>query len=205
MFYPKIIKPEIKIQFIKEEIIKNLPKVKIESHSLYIHIRGGDIFKNLPLKYYSQPPLCFYEKIINKTTFNNIYIVSMDSSNIIVNILKNKYSNIIHNINSLEYDISLLCHAFNIVLSVSSFSIAVTKLNDFLKNIWEYDIMRLSEKFLLLHHHLFSSKIQYTIHTMKPSDLYRSKMFSWKKSYEQIKLMIEDKCPNDFIITKQNL
>ena len=45
----------------KNEILSNLPDVKIDSHGLYIHIRGGNIFKDFPPhKYYSQPPLCFY-------------------------------------------------------------------------------------------------------------------------------------------------
>ena len=75
IFFPKIIKSEIRINFIKDEILVNLPKVVIDPNDLYIHIRGGDIFKNFPYKFYSQPPLCFYEKIINNINFKNIYIV----------------------------------------------------------------------------------------------------------------------------------
>lgn len=204
-FYPKIIIPQIKINLIKEELLKNLPNVIIEPEALYIHIRGGDIFKSFFLEYYSQPPLCFYENLINKKNFSKIYIVSMDDANVVVNILKKKYKNIIHNINNLEYDFFLLCHAFHIALSVSSFVISAIKLNDNLKDIWEYDIMRLSEKLLFLHHHLYKFKIHYEIYTMKPSDIYASEMFFWKRSPEQIKLMLEDKCPNDFIITQPNI
>ena len=203
-FFPKMIKTQIRIGFIKNEIIKNLPQIQIDKNGLYIHIRGGDIFDKNPLKYYSQPPLCFYEKIINKYIFKNIYIVSMDSANVVIKklILNNK--NIIHIINNFEYDISLLSHAYYIVLSVSSFAISSIKLNDNLKEIWEYDIMRLSEKLFFLHHHLFKFDIKYKIHTMKPSDLYLSKMFSWKNNEEQIKLMLEDNCPYDFVETKKN-
>ena len=204
-FYPKIIFPQIRIHLIKKEILKNLPIVKIEPNSLYIHMRGGDIFKSSIFKFYSQPPLCFYEKIINNRKFKNIFIISMDNSNIIINALKKRHTNIIHNINNFEYDISLLCHAYNIVLSVSSFVLSAIKLNDNIKDIWEYDIMRLSEKFLFLHHHFFKLNIHYRIHTMKPSNIYASKMFSWKNTPEQIKLMLEDNCPYDFVITKPNL
>ena len=45
-------------------------------------------------------------------------------------------------------------------------------------------------------------KINYTIHTMRPSNKYLSEMFVWNYSDEQIKLMLEDNCPYDFIITK---
>ena len=204
-FYPKVLIPQIRTDLIKDEILRNLPNVSIDSDALYIHIRGGDIFLSYFLLYYSQPPLCFYERLINNTKFKKFYIVSMDTANIVVNILTKKYSNVIHNINSMEYDISLLSHAFHVALSVSSFVISAIKINDNLKDIWEYDIMRLTEKLLFLHHHLYKFKIKYTIHTMKPSDSYVSKMFVWGKKPEQIKLMLEDNCHNDFIVTNPNI
>lgn len=205
VFFPKIVIPQIRIDLMKKEILRNLPSVKINPHDLFIHIRGGDIFKNFIAKFYSQPPLCFYEKIISDNSFKNIFIISIDTSNIVVNVLLNKYKNIIFMKNNFEYDISLLCHAFNIVLSVSSFSLAATKLNENLENIWEYDIMRLSEKLLLFHHHIYNFNRKINVYTMKPSKIYRSKMFTWKKTLEQIELMIEDKCPYGFTLTKQNI
>ena len=39
---------------------------------------------------------------------------------------------------------------------------------------------------------------------MKPSDTYSTKMFTWERSSEQIKLMLEDNCPYDFVLTKPN-
>ena len=204
-FHPKIILPQIKIHLIKNELLRNLPNAYIDPEALYIHIRGGDIFQPFPSKYYAQPPLCFYEKLINNGRFKKIHIVSMDTSNVVINVLTKKYKNIIHNMNNMEYDLSLLSHAFHIALSVSTFVVSAIKLNDYLKDIWEYDIMRLSEKLLFLHHHLYNIKIKYKIHTMKPSEIYASKMFYWQKSSDQIKLMLEDDCPNDFIITKTNI
>ena len=129
----------------------------------------------------------------------------MDTSNVVINVLTKKYKNIIHNMNNMEYDLSLLSHAFHIALSVSTFVVSAIKLNGHLKDIWEYDIMRLSEKLLFLHHHLYKMKIKYKIYTMKPSFVYASKMFFWQKTHAQIKLMLEDDCPNDFIITKTNI
>jgi len=205
IFVPKFVLPQVRTEFIKSEILSNLPEVNINPDSIFVHIRGGDIFSSSPLKVYGQPPLCFYEKIINSHKFKNIYIVSQDNSNVIINILINKYKNIIHNKNNFEYDLSLLCHAYNIVLSVSSFVLSAIKLNDNLKEIWEYDMMKLSQKIILLHHHIYKFPINYKIHTMRPSDNYNSKMFSWKRTPEQIKLMIEENCPHDFVITKLNL
>ena len=198
IYYPIIVIPQVRIHLIKDELLRNLPYVRIEPESLYIHIRGGNVYRDFPPSNYAQPPLCFYEKIINNNKFKNIYIVSMDKTNIIINALINKYKHIILKKNHFEFDISLLAHAFNIVLSVSSFSLSSIKINNNLKNIWEYDIIRLSEKIHFLHHHFFKFKIRYTIHTMKPSNSYLSKMFSWKKSFEQVKLMLEDDCPYEF-------
>lgn len=205
IFIPKVVIPEVRIFLVKNEILNNLPKVDIDPNALYIHVRGGEVFKGRIPNYYSQPPLCYYEKIINKIKFKNIYIISMDTSNIIIDALLRKYNNIEHNINSFEYDISLLAHAFNIVISVSSFSISAIKLNDNLKELWEYDLFRLSEKFVFLHHHFYKYNINYTIHTMKPSNLYASKMFYYQRTPEQIRLMMEDDCPYNFSITKPNI
>ena len=153
LYYPKVIIPQVRTDYIKSEILKNLPEVHTKQNDLYIHIRGGDIFLPNPHKKYAQPPLCFYEKIINKKIFKNVFIISKDRANIIVNALIKKYKNIVHRKNKVEYDISLLCHAYNIVVSVSSFVFSAIKLNDNLKSLWEYDIMRLYSKFLFLHHH----------------------------------------------------
>lgn len=204
IFYPMIIIPKVRIQLIKNEILSNLQYINIDPDDLYIHIRGGNIFNLYPLKYYAQPPLCFYEKVINEKKFKNIYIISMDTSNIVINNLTTKYKNIIYKQNNLVHDISLLCQAYNIVLSISSFIISAIKLNDNLKEIWEYDIMRLSEKFLFLHHHLYKFNIGYIINTMKPSENYLSKMFSWRRTNEQMKLMLEADCPFNFSITNPN-
>ena len=75
--------------------MRNLPKVNVDPDDLYIHIRGGDIFNSFnPCSTYAQPPLCFYEKIINKNKFKNIYIISVDRKNVVLNALLNKYNKI---------------------------------------------------------------------------------------------------------------
>ena len=203
--YPRIVFPQIKTQYIKDEILKNIPKVNIDPNDLYIHIRGGDIFANLICRVYSQPPLCFYEKVISSTKFKNIYIISVDQKNPVLPALINKYPNIKFQSNNLEYDISLLAHAYNIVLSVSSFSISAIKFNDNLKNVYEFDICHLSEMYLHLHHYIFKYPKKYYIYSMKPSEKYKSEMFSWRKSPKQLALMIEDKCPNDFVVLKPDI
>ena len=204
LLYPFILTPQIRIQYIKDEVLRNLPNVNINPDDLYIHIRGGVIFTYLPVKTYAQPPLCFYEKIINTTKYKNIYILAVDKKNPVLRPLIKKYQNIIYEKHNFEYDISLLVHAFNIVLSISSFSISAIKFNDNLKNVYEYDIYHLSEMFAHLHHYVYKLEKKFEVHSMRPSERYKSKMFSWSRSSKKIGLMFEDNCPYDFVITKPN-
>ena len=203
-FYVEVVRPQIRTQYLKEELLRNLPNVNTEPNDLYIHLRGGDIFNPLPVTQYAQPPLCFYDKIIDDNKFNNIHIVAMDKRNIMVDALMNKYKQIKYESHDYVTDLSLLVHAYKLAISVSSFAISAIKFNDNLKDLWEYDIYRLSEKFVFLHHHLYKFDINYKIHTMKSSDIYADKMFKWENSESQRDLMINDKCIYGFTITKPN-
>ena len=53
---------------------------------------------------------------------------------------------------SFEIDLAYLANAYNLVNSVSTFAEGAIKINDNLKNLWEYDILRNSEKVIYLHH-----------------------------------------------------
>ena len=121
LFSMFIFKPEIRLNLIRKEIIKKLIKINISKYDLYIHIRSGDIFKKVKNRFYSQPPLCFYEKILNNYKYKKIFIISGDGNNPVISKLKNKYPNIIYKFNSMIYDISVLINAYNIVNSISSF------------------------------------------------------------------------------------
>ena len=75
-------KIENRLDLIKNEIVNNLPKIEINENDLVIHFRSDDIFYNKDDSYhapdYAQPPLCFYEKILNNYNFSKIYIISID-------------------------------------------------------------------------------------------------------------------------------
>lgn len=65
-----IFRHEIRINFLRKEIISNLPKINPSKENLYIHIRSGDIFSPFSInKFYSQPPFCFYKTILNILQF----------------------------------------------------------------------------------------------------------------------------------------
>ena len=66
----------MRLSVLKEEIMSNVPKYKSDPNYLYIHIRNVDIFIKIINPNYSQPPLCFYQKIINENNFTNIFLLS---------------------------------------------------------------------------------------------------------------------------------
>ena len=195
---PYFIKQKIRINLLKDEILGNLPKVKTHPNDLYIHIRSGDIFSNSINPSYSQPPFCFYQEILYQFKFRKIYIISFNKKNPVIEKLLKKNKNINYKKNSLEKDFAYLSKAYNLVGSVSSLLLAAIKLNNNLKNFWEYDNYRLSAKFFHLHHDIYEFPRNFSIYKMKPSEKYKNEMFSWKNDKNQLKLMVQEKCYHNF-------
>ena len=203
------LKIENRIGILKNEIVNNLPKVNVNKNDLIIHIRSGDIFQHKgETDYapdYSQPPLCFYQKILEQFKFSDIYIIAEDNTfNPVIEELKKKYPKIKYNQNSLEIDLSYLIYGYNIVGSISSFLISSIKLNDNIKFFWEYDRYPMCSKIYHFHHSIFNIQRNYTIYQMPPSKTYKYRMIVWKCSDEQINIMLNDKCPYNFKIIKPN-
>ena len=199
---PYFIKQKIRINILKNEILGNLPIVDINPNDLYIHIRSGDIFSSWVISSYSQPPLCFYQKILHQFKFRKVYIISIDDKNPVIGKLLRIYRNVIYKKNSLEKDIAYLTKAYNLVGSISSFSLAAMKLNNNLKNYWEYDLYRLHAKFFHLHHDIYEFPRNFNIFRMKPSENYKNEMFRWENDKNQIELMLHEKCHNNFYLLK---
>ena len=203
------LKIENRIGILKNEIVNNLPKVNVNKNDLIIHIRSGDIFQHKgETDYapdYSQPPLCFYQKILEQFKFSDIYIIAEDNTfNPVIEELKKKYPKIKYNQNSLEIDLSYLIYGYNIVGSISSFLISSIKLNDNIKFFWEYDRYPMCSKIYHFHHSIFNIQRKYTIYQMPPSETYKYRMIVWKCSDEQINIMLNDKCPYNFKIIEPN-
>ena len=202
-------KIENRLNVIKNEMFRNLPKVNISSKDLYIHVRSGDLFEHElsddHAPSYAQYPLCFYEKVIKNNKFKKIYIIAEDKNNPVIDKLIEKYPNVIYNNHTLEEDISYLANAYNIIGSVSSFVVSIIKINDNLKFYWEHDNYQIDKKVAHLHHTLYNFPRKYTIFIMEPSEQYKKHMYIWKRSDEQLKIMLNDTCPNDFKVIKPNI
>ena len=181
----------MRLSIIREEILNNVPKYRADPNDLYINIRSGDIFINAIHGDYSQPPLCFYQKIINENNYNNIYILSNGHENPVVDALLKLYSKIIYIHGTVEDDISVLINAYNLVMPVSTFPITLIVLNNNLRKLYFYEIIYYSLQ-----------KGNYIIHKMEPSIKYKTIMQrKWKNSNEQLDLMINETCINSSLIS----
>ena len=208
LYYPSYIKPQIRLNLIKNEIKKNLPKVGINPNDLYIHIRSGDIFKPSLNSDYLQPPLCFYQNIINNFKFRKITIISQNKNNPIIDKILEQYPNIIYHSQNISIDIAYLSNFYNLVASISSFLLVAVKFNDNLKIYFEYDIYKNSEKCVHLHHDFYYFPMNFIIYRMKPSIRYKSKIlkiFQEEGHYKLMKLMSDAICVNKFTIIKPNV
>ena len=187
----------------KNEILNNLPKVKINFDDLYIYIRGGDIFSHLnpsPLfcPDYYQPPLCFYKSVLSKFIFRKITIISENTSNPVIPILLKEYPYIKYNKNDIKLDISYLVNSYNIISAKSSFIASIIKLNQNIKFLWEYDIYQLLEKYLHLHYSVYTFSFNYTIYKMNASENYKKLIYPFQYTEKQRQIMIEEICDNKF-------
>lgn len=184
----------VHLYMIREEVLNNIPKYLAAPKDLYIHIRSGDIFINVINRFYSQPPLCFYRKIINESNYQNYYILSNGHENPVIDKLLSLHPYIKYIHGTLEYDISVIINAYNLVLSLSSFPLTLIYLNNNLLNLYIYDMMNFN--YLdTLNSNLNNTKFK--IHKMKPSsDYFKYMNEKWNNTKFQLNLMISEKCDN---------
>ena len=184
-------KHEMRLNIIRDEVFRNIPNYDANINDLYINIRSGDVFVKKINPNYSQPPLCFYRKIIEENEFNRVFILSNGHENPCVDALIKLYPNITFIHGSVIFDISVIVNAYNLVMPVSTFPLTLIRLNFNLRNLYIYELVK-----------YYLSNVNYKIHIMKPSLFYSNKMYrKWEKSKEQLDLMINENCSDsDFII-----
>ena len=180
---------ENRMDVLRNEILRNLPKIPIKSDELYIYIRSsyaGSIYN----QHYFQPPLCYYKAILNNFKFTKYNLIAKDKTNAMIDILLNNFRFIIFKEKSLEEDIAYLINAYNIVGLPSSFLYSIMKMNYNLRLFWHYGD----------HGFNFKPNIEAKVFKMIPSEEYLKQIHHWKYNSSQIKLMINDNCPNKFEI-----
>ena len=176
----------MRLGILKDEIISNIPTYIAYPNDLYIHIRSGDIFTKYAHPLYSQPPLCFYQKIIKENKYNNIFLLSNGHENPCVDALLKLYPKIKYIHGSLNDDISVIINCYNLVLSISTFTLTLINLNNNLNNLYFYKIIDYN-----------ITKTNITMHIMNPSSKYTKLMKrKWRNTTEQLKLMLNEDCIN---------
>jgi len=93
------------MDILRKEILRNLPRVKINPSDLYIYIRSssaGSIYNHD----YFQPPLCYYKAILNNFNFKKVNLIAKDKTNKMIDILLNNCRFINFKEKSLEKDIA---------------------------------------------------------------------------------------------------
>ena len=180
-------KAEYRINLLKNEIIKNLPAIMTYWNDLYIYIRSGYLGAIYNRNYF-QPPLCFYKNIIDNIEYRNIYIIAIDKTNKIIDILLNLYPKIIYKKNAINIDIAYLVNAFNVIGTISTFLSGALQLNDKIRIFWQYGIKTFN----------YINKQNTLFYIMDFSKEYLNQRFEWKYNKTQIELMIKDQCPNKY-------
>jgi len=175
-----------RLKIIRDEVISNIPKFKNTPDDLVINIRSGDVFINIIHKGYGQPPLCFYQKIINDNKFKNIYLMSNGHENPTVNKLLKIYPDIKYIHGTIKEDASVIIYAYNLVMPISTFPKTLVRLNNNLRKMFVYSLVNFDFK-----------DENFTIYRMEPSLNYLNKIQrKWENTKEQLDLMLNENCSN---------
>ena len=158
-------------------IIKTIETENINyDETLIIHIRGGDIFNKYPHHDYVQPPLQYYERILDSSNYSKIIIISEDDKNPCIDVLIKKYKNVVLQNNSLLYDVNLMLKAKYIVASNSTLIYSILIMSNNIKKIYYNSFLPIIElNNVSIFTYDFVDYIKYG---------------EWKNSPEQINLML---------------
>ena len=162
------------------EIMKECFSIKnttiLTNNDLLIHMRSGDIFSK-PHPNYITPPLCYYVNIIEKNTFDNIYLIAEDNVNPCIQTLIELYPKIKFTVQSLEKDIDLILGASNVVMSFGSFIPSLLIFSDKINKIY-------TPSYTAFEFHIFRDSPTIHIESVDLED-YRNKQFPFKNKAEQ--------------------
>jgi hypothetical protein len=181
-FYFNVFEPRYRPEVLKNELLNNLPKIKVSPNDLYIYVRSGDIFINFD-KGYIQPPLCFYQELINIFKFNQ---------------LLSQFPNIKYKKNPMKLDISYLIYAYNVVGAFSTFINSIVRYNDNLQNFYYFNFI-INYHFYNFFYFVFYHHVNKYI--MNESDYYKKIDKCLIIDFKKI-IMFNYKCPNKILKIK---
>ena len=139
LFLGKIVFPYAAMRGILQSDV--LPFFQPPAHSVgntvVVHVRGGDIFNPDPPRVYIQPPVAFYNIILNLPEHrrSRILLCTEDLKNPVVEALQSQYGKRLTVNMDLDKSISAVTGAKHLVLSHSSFSEALAMLAPNLESV----------------------------------------------------------------------
>jgi hypothetical protein len=133
------------LDILVNEVLELKDTPYIPDTDLLIHVRSTDIYKAEPHKSYAQPPISFYNKVIEDSKCNNIYILSDDNKNFVVEYLQKTYrpKTILVEEPDAKKAYNILRNTKNVCTSTSSFCTTATLLKpkNQTKNIFTYEYL----------------------------------------------------------------
>ena len=131
-------------QYVLPRIKLPVSPITVSDTDLVIHFRSGDIFANSsPHPKYGQPPLSFYQKVIEQEKPDRCILVFEDRSNVCIeqveDFLTQKAIPFICQSSDVYSDIACLKSSVNLIVARGTFGDAITLLTNRLKKVYFFE------------------------------------------------------------------
>ena len=114
-----------------------------DSNAVTIHLRGGDVFGSREVRNYGQPPLSYYEKVLDHCQASRVNIVHQDTLNpVLVGLIRMCEERSLHYTTQsglLRDDIEMLLGAHTLVAGRGTFLPAIVGLSSHVKRVYFFE------------------------------------------------------------------
>jgi hypothetical protein len=118
---------------VRDFILGGYPRREIDHSTLYLHMRGGDIWTGAGGRY-AQPPCQFYVDVMSRYGGNGTVVLTQDRGNVCLDVVLGKGAK--WQVRSFEEDLALAIYAEKIALGVSTLSAGFLQLSPIRKTFF---------------------------------------------------------------------
>jgi len=166
---------------------------QLDDDTLAIHVRSGDIFEPEPNGKYGQPPLSWYEWLIERSGYRKVVIVaqtrfSVGFENPVLAEIRRRWPHVETISESPEHDFHTLRHARHLALSTGTFAVAAAMLNTRLARLHVPRYARIRDENFT---DIFPAEADLGFECIDYTIKRYEQMYSWQNTPEQIRLMLE--------------
>ena len=166
---------------------------RLEEDTLAIHIRSGDIFEDDPNPKYGQPPLSWYESLIERGDYRKIVVVaqtrfSVGGENPVLTKMRRRWPQLEVISRSPESDFHTIRRARHLALSVGTFAVAAAMLNDGLETLHVPRYERVPDENFS---DIFPADVDLGFTQVDYRIGRYDDMYGWRNTPDQIALMLE--------------